>query len=1107
MIFVLHYIAAIQILFTLVANYVQSNPLILCESNNFDHDYAITAACTEAWASSSEAPLAFAQKRDQDPFSRATGTVGGQAPTSPFQRPGIHQPHQSRTNGEQCWTMEMQDLHENMQLNTSVLWRMWDFLAPMLRSIFSTSSSTDQVAALSSMELCQRLGGAGLGRSILGCVSSQRLAMDETSKAKNVFQTKVLTKSQQKGCRLPQRCKGKRQSSDVRAGKGRATCIDSKCNGPALAAIHELYCSHHATTCTAEHRGQATEDTHGGAEKTQRYTATRATKHGQRSCDQGRPTGNQTTPCSRGCPWTSTKGTTAGTACKVPPTQCMERIPQSSGHPVARLQCTIHGAGEADERTGQLSHGSTGSSQGMLGKSQIHCRHRSKGRCNDSQRRGTRQRPCGLDSRSHQGGPLQPANQLGGLANLSRTDGGGRAEGTQKASPRPSTCRSSKTIRIAWLCYGVWLGRVNTVMESIAQRPFSHAVSVSGCIPKWTHRVLQEPSFVSEWQANDAAFHLAWEVGILPPQISSGSTICPATNIAKAIMPHPVLRREGTKVDSDSQCPKGYRPGVKTVAFSEVLCIRIGEDTSNAFQDFVTHADAMLSPWKPWKLLPSTDADQQNFADVHFEHDSPMCHPLQSKHPSTRFVQVNSMPLRASVQTEVLYAAPQEAEHFLTSFTVQPETNFDVSPWNPQVAQLGCSNSQCSELFTGTPNPEADAHVHAEKVTPCPVEHTSPSTGRLPTGKADASRAVSPACSRSESCSVVSLVKHHRVFLSGLSQIDALLQDVAQQPSFLHRAVTSSNQLALDQISPADHHGSLSLIHEKTHIAEIDKHINSGSCLPPLMQVRREHESPIAHLVGPQSDDEDTDDEPMDTHNQPILPAFVNYLTNRLEALGLDPHDNDFDLPIRTWYIDHSTVHRWTAPRILQLVGPPRGWEAQIQSLWADQLNNQDWFDGIIVEPDPPRIARHAFVVFDMIVTQSLEVPRFASMITVMPGTADTFQMYSVACSLPEVVSGYELVQAADAGRYCRHAECLITYRWIQIPNTLRPTHHVGHGDGFQIVVHDQPHGSQTHRAEDASSSDAITTSPTYSPGRSGQAQYPACQIHHFPTPVSVRGS
>ena len=338
-------------------------------------------------------------------------------------------------------------------------------------------------------------------------------------------------------------------------------------------------------------------------------------------------------------------------------------------------------------------------------------------------------------------------------------------------------------------------------MESIAQRPFSHAVSVSGCIPKWTHGVLQEPSFVSEWQANDAAFHLAWEVGTLPPQTSSGSTICPATHIAKAIMPHPVLRREGSKVDSGSQCPRGDRPSVKTVAFSEVLRIRIGEDTSNAFQDFVTHANALLSPWKPWKLLPSTDADQP-FAQVHFEHDSPKCHPLQSKHPSTRFAQVNSMPLRASVQTEVLYAAPQEAEHSFTSFTVQPETNFDVSPRIPRVAQLGCSASQCSELCTATSNPEADAPVHSEKVTPCPVEHTPPSTGGLPTGKAYASRAVSPACSRSESCSDVSLVKHHREFLSGLSQIDALLQDDAQQPSFLHRAVTSTNKHALDQVSP-----------------------------------------------------------------------------------------------------------------------------------------------------------------------------------------------------------------------------------------------------------------------------------------------------------------
>ena len=163
-------------------------------------------------------------------------------------------------------------------------------------------------------------------------------------------------------------------------------------------------------------------------------------------------------------------------------------------------------------------------------------------------------------------------------------------------------------------------------------------------------------------------------------------------------------------------------------------------------------------------------------------------------------------------------------------------------------------------------------------------------------------------------------------------------------------------------------------------------------------------------------------------------------------------------------------------------IGPPRGWEAQIQSLWVGQLNNDDWFDVIIVEPDPP------FVVYDMIVTQSLDMPRVASMVTVLPGRADTFQMYSVACSLPEVVSGYELVQAADAGRHCRHAECLITYRWIQIPNTLRPTHQVGHGDGFQIVVHDQERLSLSKHVDDASSSEAITTSPTYSPGRHAQA-------------------
>ena len=46
-------------------------------------------------------------------------------------------------------------------------------------------------------------------------------------------------------------------------------------------------------------------------------------------------------------------------------------------------------------------------------------------------------------------------------------------------------------------------------------------------------------------------------------------------------------------------------------------------------------------------------------------------------------------------------------------------------------------------------------------------------------------------------------------------------------------------------------------------------------------------------------------------------------------------------------------MRRWTAPRILQLVGPPQGWEQQFSSLWVDQIDPDDWFDLTIVSPDP----------------------------------------------------------------------------------------------------------------------------------------------------------
>ena len=223
--------------------------------------------------------------------------------------------------------------------------------------------------------------------------------------------------------------------------------------------------------------------------------------------------------------------------------------------------------------------------------------------------------------------------------------------------------------------------------------------------------------------------------------------------------------------------------------------------------------------------------------------------------------------------------------------------------------------------------------------------------------------------------------------------------------------------------------------------------------------LRLNHESPIAHLrdPSPSDDPDDASDEEEEQDDEPVTPRYIYELASRIRIAGLNPYEHDFDLAVRTWFIDHSAIHRWTAPRLLQLTGPPHGWAAQITSIWVDQINPNDWFEVAIVAPDPPRPPEHSYVVFDLIGVQSVTLPRLAALVTVIPGHPNLFPMFSVACSLPELVSGYEIVNAADAGSTCRHRQCTITQRWNQIPNTMRPQHQVGNGDSYQIAVHPPP--------------------------------------------------
>ena len=65
---------------------------------------------------------------------------------------------------------------------------------------------------------------------------------------------------------------------------------------------------------------------------------------------------------------------------------------------------------------------------------------------------------------------------------------------------------------------------------------------------------------------------------------------------------HPILSCNSSGDASPGDNPPMKASSKKGVTFSDVLCIRIGEDTSFAFQDFWTHVDALISELNlgPW---------------------------------------------------------------------------------------------------------------------------------------------------------------------------------------------------------------------------------------------------------------------------------------------------------------------------------------------------------------------------------------------------------------------------------------------------------------------------------------------------------------------------
>ena len=540
---------------------------------------------------------------------------------------------------------------------------------------------------------------------------------------------------------------------------------------------------------------------------------------------------------------------------------------------------------------------------------------------------------------------------------------------------------------------------------------------------KWQHTVLTEIDFVDEWTAQDIAFHLAVEVNDSYPPLDP-----PDMSVTRF-----VPRRSNLK-------PKADR-----VTFDENVQLFIGLDEDQTFFAITVPHQSLTMSNKPWSVV-SHEVSGESLAK-----------PVDPG-------EVSSIRALRKARCPCTKVDPC----FVQSLTQSPPV--DPSPvTGPCEDQVDASSV---DLFDpGSFCPPSLVEVDLSLPVPPPRHSHCPSRVEVYQILGLCTKTANPVTQDSQSQSQDLLLLHaspHEV------AHEKATDTKYGQPQHFQRTLQAGNRPTFcpEPIAIA------------TDFRPVQSGIRSGHHreLGPaklIRQCRLEHESPITDLVAQLPADQlPADPGPhQQGHQPPLPPAFVADLSNRFTRMGFDIHDGDFEVPLRTWYIDHAAIRRWTAPRNLQLVGPPRGWEAQISSIWVDQINPDDWFDVTIIHPDPPRPPRHSFIMMDVVVTQSIQLDRYAGLITVFPSSSASFDMFSVAASFETDVSGFDIAQAADAATLCSYQECTVTFGWQVIPYTLRPQHVMSHGDGFQLHIHSAP--AQLARQSNSQAGSSTDTHPS----------------------------
>ena len=1075
---VLTVIATFIISFILACDFVELAPIELIDSSCRDGN-CNTEESTAQKAIFGTAQLVFASKGDTNFAAPQDQTNQVAAPNTPFSRSSIHCPDIERNDFLCHGTVEMPALQKNL------LWkaRMLCTVRPVLEILFRPrlrATTTKGLAEAGSVET-KSLGWAGQ----LEC-----RAVDSIPKKTAITQEAIQPPCSQKQCWQRQR---KRKGAGRAAALWASALTSYPIAGTSLASWHDPTIDHQLLCHVGQfqqhygHQGregqrQANEISGCRIETAQRRASGGAAIPRERGDGPQWPGGNEN-PSLCGVPARESKeGTSRSTGRTPAHAWRMEELPCAICGPVVQIYRTIHAAGTPDAGTPQSGPGEPSSRKGKSGSVQISCRPGvQRGVSADERCRRYRAKGGRDVSRAENCGKLSGlSNKSPNATQASRAScaAGSRARPDAQTPEDVHARTVSRCKRRRWHAPFFWGARVNTFAPRIAHgqphkcdqggllHPSLQPVPLpADCMPvtnesifnpalKWNHSVLYEPDFVDEWMAADNAFHLAHE-------IAANHACFLHVNASDAAIADVPQGRTSQSVQcfSNQKLYKDFAGIFLPHAMAPNDDSTCARDDASLFRVHVSqqHIDAPVPPHcEDSGPCLKTACDCSNYPPC----ECSKVNPLQSTDIDGMIHPVVASPHQPSKSLDLGIPSDVDDDEVLMI------TDVPVPHDQPYQPDVGSVLNQLESLTDANPalQPMVDPIPYRHEVQFCPeidlyigcedqwkfhhiriledslVMHSKPWSLTPPEGL------------------------HHDGRLS--SELTSI-NNVTQVPnSFHHQEVLSHDKLSFphetDQIictyTPRRQvFYSQGKPEQKLSEIFVEDRIQTG--LPPelVSQCRLEHESPIGWLPPNDGNDEDENPEDQIPPNFDEEPALVRHLRNKFLQLGFVNFDGDFEVPIRTWYLDHVNVRRWTAPRILQLVGPPHTWEQQFMSLWVDQIDPNDWFDLSIVEPDPPRVARHSFVLLDAILTQSLHMDRYPGLVTVMPQQLDSFDLFSVAYSFADFISGFDVVLAADAVSMCRYHPCTITFGWDEIPHSLRPEHVMRPGDGFQVLVRPGP--------------------------------------------------